>query len=340
MRAEIVFFAVAGCAAFIVNADVSMEERRATDVSRARGYAYGAKAKECFYVVDQDGKSVSGARIVGEFVGGPNVNGFTDKNGVYTAKGRCKDCLRYSFCKEGYYKTQGDIRYLDTTSFPAVVNRKWQPYGSRRQIVLKRIKNPKKMICQDLYDKKFFGRYKYPAFDRWVGFDLAQKDWVQPFGEGAISDVMLRFTRDDSKNYYRSMEVSFTNTPFAGAYIMNKESFSEFKTTYMVDTNMTFRPYYYFDYQNAPVGRHNNVLNNDQYMVFRIRTKVDANGNLISAHYGRLMGGWDFFERGGMAMANEFLNPVPNDLNLEDAETARKAVLGYKQFLEQLQNEK
>ena len=39
-------------------------------------------------------------------------------------------------------------------------------------------------------------------------------------------------------------------------------------------------------------------------------------------------------------MANEFLNPIPNDLNLEDTETARKAVLGYKQFLEQLQNEK
>lgn len=86
-------FAVAACVALAVKADVSMEERRATDVSRARGYAYGAKAKEVFYVVDQDGVPVAGARIFGGFVGGPDVNGFTDKNGVYIAKGRCKDWL-------------------------------------------------------------------------------------------------------------------------------------------------------------------------------------------------------------------------------------------------------
>ena len=136
-----ILFACAAYGALTITADDSLEYKRATDVSRARGYAYGAKAKECFYVVDQDGKPVPGARIFGEFVGGPEVNGLTDKNGLYIAKGRCKDWLSYSFFKEGYYKTQGDIRYLDTTSFPAVVNRKWQPYGSRRQIVLKRIKN-------------------------------------------------------------------------------------------------------------------------------------------------------------------------------------------------------
>ena len=74
-------------------------------------------------------------------------------------------------------------------------------------------------------------------------------------------------------------------------------------------------------------------------MVFRIRTKVDEEGRLISAQYGRIMGRWGYFE-GDMVMADEILNPKPNDLNLEDAETARKAALSYKQFLEQLQNEK
>ena len=336
MRAEPIVFAVAACVALAVKADVSMEERRATDVSRARGYAYGAKAKEVFCVVDQDGVPVAGARIYGAFVGGPDVNGFTDKNGVYTAKGRCKDWLNYTFYKEGYYETRGKVQYLDTTSFPAVVSGKWQPYGSRRQIVLKKIKNPKKMICQG---SKFYGRYTCPEFGRWLGFDLAQMDWVRPFGEGEISDVLLRFTHDDSKNFYSAMEVSFTNSPYAGAYVMSQDSFSEFKTAYSVDTNKTFKSYYLFDYENSPLGRHDNILRRDQYMVFRIRTKIDEDGRLISAQYGRIMGRWGYLE-GGMVMNNGLLNPTPNDLNLEDVVKARQAVLGYKQFLEQLQNEK
>ena len=170
-------------------------------------------------------------------------------------------------------------------------------------------------------------------------FDLAQMDWVRPFGEGEISDVLLRFTHDDSKNFYSAMEVSFTNSPYAGAYVMSQDSFSEFKTAYSVDTNKTFKSYYLFDYENSPLGRHDNILRRDQYMVFRIRTKIDEDGRLISAQYGRIMGRWGYLE-GGMVMNNGLLNPTPNDLNLEDVVKARQAVLGYKQFLEQLQNEK
>ena len=334
-----ILFACAAYGALTITADDSLEYKRATDVSRARGYAYGAKAKEVFCVVDQDGAPVAEARIYGCFVGGPDVNGFTDKNGVYVAKGRCKDWLSYSFSKEGYYETQGAVRYLDTTSFPAVVSGKWQPYGGSHKIILKQIKNPQKMISQDLSDRKFFGRYTCPTLGKWLGFDFARKDWVRPFGEGECSDVLLRFMRDDSKNFYCSMEVSFTNSPYAGAYIMGQDSFSEFKTAYSVDTNKTFKSYYLFDYENTPLGRHDNILRLDQYMVFRIRTKVDEEGRLISAQYGRIMGRWGYFE-GDMVMADEILNPKPNDLNLEDAETARKAALSYKQFLEQLQNEK
>lgn len=338
MRTMILFACVV-YGVLAITAGDTLEEKRAIDMSRARGYAYGAQGKECFYVVDQDGVPVAGARIYGCFVGGPDVNGFTDKNGVYIAKGRCKDWLSYSFSKEGYYETQGAVRYLDTTSFPAVVSGKWQPYGSSHKVILKKIKSPKKMISQDLSDRKFFGRYKCPTLGKWFGFDFARKDWVRPFGEGECSDVLLRFTHDDSKNFYSAMEVSFTNSPYAGAYIMDQDTFSEFKTAYIVDTNKTFKAYYQFDYENTSAGRHDNILRKDQYMVFRIRTKIDEKGRLISAQYGRLIGRWGYLE-GKMQMPNVFLNPVPNDLNLEDAETARKAVLSYKQFLEQLQNEK
>ena len=59
------------------------------------------------------------------------------------------------------------------------------------------------------------------------------------------------------------------------------------------------------------------------YIVFRTRTKVDDKGNLVSAHYGKIYGLWEFF--GGIRAANVQFNPNPNDTNLEDMETATRS---------------
>ena len=61
-------------------------------------------------------------------------------------------------------------------------------------------------------------------------------------------------------------------------------------------------------------------LDDKSYLVFRTRTEVDENGNLVSAHYGKIDGLWEFF--GSMRTASIQFNPTPNDTNLEDAKTA------------------
>lgn len=43
----------------------------------------------------------------------------------------------------------------------------------------------------------------------------------------------------------------------------------------------------------------NEAYAKDEYLVFRIRAKVDDEGELVSAHYGRIMGELQYLEGGG-----------------------------------------
>jgi hypothetical protein len=49
--------------------------------------------------------------------------------------------------------------------------------------------------------------------------------------------------------------------------------------------------------------------NPDRIYYFRVRTKVDDRGNIVSAHYGKIYG--DFMQFA------YYYNPTPNDRNIE-----------------------
>ena len=128
---------------------------RSQDKSRVIGETKGARAKEILRVVDQDGLPVMNARIYGSFWPGDNgkkyilVDGLTDVNGEYVAEGMSKWKLTYQVTKAGYYMSNGAIDYLAATNTPVVVNDKWQPYGSRRPVVLKKIEGPFILLMAD-----------------------------------------------------------------------------------------------------------------------------------------------------------------------------------------------
>lgn len=310
---------------FFANAEkIPPEVLRAMSKDKSRGYGelYGAKAKECFYVVDQDGRPVEGARIRGAFWtgGGMNdyeaVDGLTNTNGEYVAEGRSKYKLRYTVSKDGYYSTNGEVLYVGTRSVPAVKDGKWQPYGERRTIMLKQIKNP--LNCGRVCGLKEF---KVPIFEKWIGFDFEQYDFLPPYGSGIFADVLLRFAlqRPSMKEYHMKMEVSFTNQPYAGAYTMRKDLCSELRSVYKADTNAIYNNTYVYSFDRFPDKRPIvKKLSKDEYLVFRTRTRVDENGVLISARYGALYGEWSFVGARGMNIPFIIFNPTPNDVNLED----------------------
>ena len=301
------------------------------DESLRQAYLKGADAKVTYRVVDDDGTPVVGAtahvwfrttypkKVIKDWILS------TDTNGMFVAEYRTNDRLSVGIDKTGYYHTFDRVTFSDPCVYPSAKGGKWQPYGSTRTVVLKTIEKPQRLICWERTKD-----YKIPVYDTWLGFDFGRYQFVAPYGEGKDSDVLLRFTlkNPSRKDYHMRMEVSFTNMPYAGAYLMKKDDFSDFKNVYHADTNATYCQSFVYSFDRYPAKRPVSVeLGEDEYLVFRTRTKVDENGRLVSANYGVLYGPWCFVGPRGMNIPFLLLNPTPNDTNLEDSEILNRVKL-------------
>ena len=61
------------------------------------------------------------------------------------------------------------------------------------------------------------------------------------------------------------------------------------------------------------------------YLVFRTRTRVDEQGHLTGAHYGKILGRW-MSDTEFMILSDGCFNPIENNINIEDG-TSLRAVL-------------
>ena len=201
---------------------------------------------------------------------------------------------------------------------------KWQPYGETRTVVLKQIRQPQDMLGVDCPPQR-----KIRIYDEWLGVDLAKGDFVPPVGNGCEPDMLVRFHLAGEMPYDWSirMDVSFTNSPYAGAYRLKMDNWSDMKSVYQADTNATYLSELSFRYAREKGKRTPNMekLGKDEYLVFRTRTKVDGGGKLLSARYGKLYGPWHFEDAGGFRIHKVFLNRNDNDVNLEDTWTIENA---------------
>lgn len=296
-----------------------------------------ALAKVRIQVVDQDGCFVPDAKIWGGFTCGLGMNDFiqvdgvTDTNGVFVAQGKCNEFLRFEVRKEGYYRTEEKIFFGRSKANPIIVDGKWQPYGDSRTVVLKKIQNPVMMRGATSYVD-----FKIPAYNHWLGFDFDENQFVTPYGNGKNADVLLRFSLQETgrNDYHMRMDISFTNQLFSGAYVMKKDLKSDMASVYSADTNAIYSQTFSYQYDRPRIiSDAAEKLCADEYFVFRTRTEV-VNGALTSARYGKIYGPWHYVGPRGMSISGVYFNPVLNDTNLEDAETARKSLLLYKRHEE------
>ena len=289
----------------------------------------GAFGKYVYRVVDDEGNAVSNAQAHVWFrsYGRPQDRADwvveTDANGMFEAEHRFNEKFSVGIDKEGYYHTHDEINYLAMTTLP-IKDGKWQPYGETRTVVLKRIMKPHAMLGPDCPPQR-----KIKAYDKWLGFDLEKGDFLPPMGNGADADMLVRFRLNGQMphDWSMAMDVSFTNQPYAGAHRLKQDTWSDMKSTYCADTNATYQTDFSFKYcHKKGVCPYSDKLENDEYMVFRVRTKVDCDGNLISARYGKLYGPWNFEDAGGSQIQKVFLNKADNDANLEDTWTIENAM--------------
>jgi hypothetical protein len=274
-----------------------------TGAAQAQPFSVPAPAwRATLKVVDEAGVPVGGAKIqIGYDMTADVITGLSDPDGVFiAAHAGGSDDLVIDAKKAGYYPFS--IRYhLGSNDDPG----KWNMVQT---VVLKKIIKPVPMYAKSV-------NLKLPVFDRPVGYDFEVGDWVGPYGKGTNADIIFLGHREKrgaiNSNY--QLTVSFSN---------KQDGIQEFNV-----------PQYYLhtqgsallSAQEAPATGYQsqwiqtkrrrpdkpNESNWSEYRDYyiRVRTVVDDKGNLVSACYGKIYGGFLRF--------TYYLNPESNDQNVE-----------------------
>ncbi len=268
------------------------------------------EAKLTIKVVDDEGRSLSNMPVHVWLSESAIRDGQTDSNGLFVATGTCtiKD-IPISVAKQGYYDSRLTYSY---PNYVSIKDNKWRPWNPTVTAVVRRVGNPIPMYARRVHTV-------IPALDQFVGFDLVKGDWLAPYGDGAVADVTFQMKKRyvDIRHFDSSLDLVLTNRAdglqgtslalfqpsgfkllrFApvGGYVIADFHLSESSTNY-------FRP------------------DEQQSFYFRVRTVTNESGELTSALYGKIRSyiGFDVRrEKTGTISFTYYLNPTPNDRNLE-----------------------
>ena len=307
-----------------------------------------------FKVIDFDGNPISNANVCvstfKKWIPGDNfgtsidmdIQGNTDTNGEVSVSFLCKS-LQFSYVVKaiGYY---GEGSYKDINSSKAQSDIKFARAGSGftlRQtqfetnlvVRLKPIVNPTPMYVQNL--KPYSGRYKSipeKALSGVWGYDIKTGDWTEPYGKGKDVDFFVEYSYEHfHKDRIVDCALVFTNNVHDGFYIA-KNSGTFFCSDYVANTNATYVKRLDFgSWGKKYKGNYaTDLLDDNEYIVLRTRTKCDKDGRIVSAHYAKIYGPICF--NGGFAHNGSYFNPNENDPNLEADTTVNLLPGGGKGF--------
>lgn len=263
-----------------------------------------------FRVTDENGKPIPDANVYADYLVGNEVSskktGATDTNGLITLAAHSGPAIGYSAEQTGYYTTHSSYNF----DFRNKAGGQWHPWNPTLQIVLKRIGNPIPMYAKHQ-------AMKLQKEDEPLGFDLMVGDWVAPNGTGTNADMFFTVHRKiiNEREYDCALSVTFPNK---GDGIVAAPSIivtgSEFKTSRTAAEN---------GYESKLDLHYSNTNSPESVFGYfiRVRTELDKNGNVKSALYGKISGGFRFYAgtikpHSGMGF-DYYLNPTPNDRNLE-----------------------
>ena len=258
---------------------------------------------------------------------------FSDKNGACGISGSSNCGKAGCYVKNppaGYYKTQCGVpmRYKKKNIFGV-----WQPDNLVVTLRLQRVEHPIPLFVKQLYCRGS-DSVSSNYFDISKGkmqLDLIKGSFLPPIGKGEYADICFtRLEREDlgigtnfngrtSLAYRDGMMVEFLGEGNGLVEIPSKKTDGIKIRTAPLDG-------YQADYL-VTKGKDKSVnyftsSNPDRNFAFRIRTKKDADGKIVSAYYGKIYGDIDFkkFTSKVPVAAPSFmyyLNPTPLDRNLE-----------------------
>lgn len=282
----------------------------------------GADAKIELRIIDDDDNVVPGASV-NVFMGmnlRPNgywIRGTTDTNGFFLIKGKtCGDEIEVFLSKTGHYNSYKKYCFATMGAEHEVKNIRWQPYGDRKTIELRKIHNPVELTHEGLF-------IDIVQTNQWIGFDMLARDFVRPWGKGKTIDFEIRAEWDGAPPMGSKMccgELRFTQPTEGGDYV-KKITESSYPYVYKACQND--------DYEVTNIKVVNRMgdpgftkipFREDSVLVTRTRCIVDeTTGKLKSANYGYIK---DFMVspswKGKCTLRLFYVfNPTPNDTNLE-----------------------
>ncbi|MGI6495719.1 MAG: hypothetical protein ACOX5G_06480 [Kiritimatiellia bacterium] len=296
-------------------------------------------AQVTFHVVDDAKHSVTGFAIgLGTFlrhIPGDNfgtdentsVWGVTDTNGwvtlsipSITGEVTCWPYVpdRTAVDKMTIYHGNYGFRH-EKIRFKEAVSGRWQPWNPTVEVEMKRIVNP-----IPLYTKSV--KLQYPKMGESFGFDLLKADWVSPHGKGERADFIF----STQTHYDGSLVTNYTQktrafeSSFTLRFSCEDDGIQPFyadplKGSVLRLPRMAPESNYEKELiQHKYVRRQGRYLETrrDENWFFRVRTEKDEEGNIVSALYGKIHGAIQWGWEGGVVFSY-YLNPTPNDRNLE-----------------------
>lgn len=260
-------------------------------IQAAPAYALGM-ANLNLKVIDEEGYSLDGAKVVLHFQGGDldkdATRGETDDKGIYSASGFSSDGVTGG----GVYK---DGYYMSVFSHDFYVTRfgMWQPWGKELTVVMRPIVNPVPMYVRN-------NDFDLPALGKEIGFDLEKADWVIPYGLGTQADFIFKVERryDNFDNFDATMTLTFSN-PFDGIQIVKDDGGGDFNAGSRFRLPRTAPDTGYLTklqkrISEGSYGYHSDKADSNNF-IFRVRSEVDKDGKLKRAMYGKIRGDMKFY---------------------------------------------
>lgn len=299
----------------VVSAMIFGQEAGASALEEAR--LHGATGKVTFRVVDDEGRPVSSARVEAYLSVSDTRDGFTthsgvtDTGGMFTVEGKVKSDMVYRITKQGSYRT--DSRYWFHAAGAVVEEGRWLPWNPVIEVVLKPKKNPVPMYARRV-------EVEIPLQGQPVGFDLEKADWVKPFGEGVVSDLLVNYALNQVDLWTGDQQFILINTnKMCGFQEIELDKASEYKSVYQAPLSGYSESLKYVLNRTRTEIIEENTLTDSRCLVFRSRVVLDDENHIKSANYGKIYPPLQYGRvRDAIKMVmTYYFNPTPNDRNLE-----------------------
>ncbi|TDU71175.1 hypothetical protein EI77_02297 [Prosthecobacter fusiformis] len=232
---------------------------------------------------------------------------------------RCALVLRAK--KSGYYWAGAEFKSINTSKG------QWQPWNPTIKMELKRVLNPIPLIAKKVI-RNYADYVQLPGTGIDVGFDLERGDWVTPHGAGTTADILFRMegkTEDAFALYDTRLHITFSH-PQDGLVLHETKPVkgSGLRLPYLAP-EAGYASEWLQRKARVP-GATTGVLAGIPQVIdeakptenyfLRLRTKVDGDGKVISAHYAKVQGGFLWYPS-GLVKFQYCFNPTANDRNLE-----------------------